>query len=88
LAPATTGGEQPAELGEQIVFRVTAITLPTVDLASGESKNIREVLSRMAADDLFAEYLAQLESEIGVTINQAALRQIITGARGDLDDNN
>jgi peptidyl-prolyl cis-trans isomerase D len=88
FAPATTGAEQPAELGEQIVFRVTAITLPTVDLASGQSKNIREVLSRMAADDLFAEYLAQLESEIGVTINQAALRQIITGARGDLDDNN
>jgi peptidyl-prolyl cis-trans isomerase D len=88
FAPATSGGEQPVEAGEQMVFRVTAITLPTVDLASGQSKNIRDVLSRMAADDLFAEYLAQLENEIGVTINQAALRQIVTGARGDIDDNN
>jgi peptidyl-prolyl cis-trans isomerase D len=88
FAPSSTGSEQAVEIGEQIVFRVTEITLPNVDLASGTSKNIREVLSRMAADDLFSEYLAQLESEIGVTINQAALRQIVSGARGDLDDNN
>ena len=41
----------------------------------------------MVSDDVFAEYLAQLESEVGVTINQSALRQVITGARGDIDDN-
>ena len=57
------------------------------DLASAEAKNIRDSLSRMLSDDLFAEFLAQLENEIGVNINQAALRQVITGARGDIDDN-
>ena len=58
-----------------------------LDSASTEAKNIRDSLSRMLSDDLFAEFLAQLENEIGVNINQAALRQVITGARGDIDDN-
>jgi hypothetical protein len=41
----------------------------------------------MLSDDLFAEFLAQLESEIGVNINQAALRQVVTGARATDDVN-
>jgi peptidyl-prolyl cis-trans isomerase D len=88
FAPAATGSEQPAEAGEQMVFRVTDIKIPTIDLNSGEAKNIRDVLGRMAADDLFAEYVARVENEVGVTINEPALRQIVTGARGDVDDNN
>ena len=28
---------------------------------------------------MFAEYIARLESEIGVTINQSALNQVISG---------
>jgi peptidyl-prolyl cis-trans isomerase D len=88
FAPAAVGDPQPVENGEQMVFRVTDITIPTIDLASAEAKNMRGALSRMAAEDLFGEYLVQLESEIGVSINQPALRQIVTGARGDIDDNN
>ena len=70
-----------------MVFQVTDIVVPSVDLASGEAKNIRASLSRMLSDDLFAEFLAQLESEIGVNINQAALRQVVTGARATDDVN-
>jgi peptidyl-prolyl cis-trans isomerase D len=88
FAPASAGTDQPADGGEQMVFRVTDIRVPTVDLNSGEAKNIREILGRMAADDVFGEYLAQVENEVGVTINQSALRQIVSGARGDVDDNN
>jgi len=87
FASAATGSSQPTEAGEQIVFRVTDIVVPNVDLASREAKNVRDTLNRMVSDDVFAEYLAQLESEVGVTINQAALRQVIAGARGDIDDN-
>ena len=44
-------------------------------------------MERLITSAAFGEYLAQLESEVGVTINQSALRQVITGARGDIDDN-
>jgi peptidyl-prolyl cis-trans isomerase D len=87
-APDPANAQAGALANDQIVFQVTDVVVPNVDLASGEAKNIRESLSRTLSDDLFAEYLAQLESEIGVNINQAALRQVITGARGDVDDNN
>jgi peptidyl-prolyl cis-trans isomerase D len=86
-APDPANAQAANQANDQIVFRVTDIVVPNVDLASGEAKNIRDSLSRMLSDDLFAEFLAQLESEIGVTINQAALRQVVTGARGDVDDN-
>ena len=86
-APDPANLEAAGLSNDQLVFQVTEIVVPNVDLASGEAKNIRDALNRMLADDLFAEFLAQLESEIGVNINQAALRQVITGARGDVDDN-
>ena len=85
---AGTGpGTGARSANDQIVFQVTDIVVPSVDLASGEAKNIRASLSRMLSDDLFAEFLAQLESEIGVNINQAALRQVVTGARATDDVN-
>jgi peptidyl-prolyl cis-trans isomerase D len=86
-APDPSNPQAPDRTNSQIVFQVTDIVVPNVDLASAEAKNIRDSLSRTLSDDLFAEFLAQLENEIGVNINQAALRQVITGARGDIDDN-
>jgi peptidyl-prolyl cis-trans isomerase D len=87
-APDPANAQAADQANDQIVFQVTDIVIPSVNLASGETKNIRDALGRMLSDDLFAEYLVQLESEIGVNINQAALRQVITGARGDVDDSN
>ena len=36
---------------------------------------------------MFAEYIAKLESEVGVTINQSALNQVISGGTGTGDVN-
>jgi peptidyl-prolyl cis-trans isomerase D len=64
---------------ERIVFRVTEVNVPPLDPASADAKRIDETLRRAQAEDLLGQYVSQLESEIGVTINQAALNQI-TGA--------
>src|SRR5262249_47489097 len=74
--------------GEQIVFRVTDIIIPTADLASMESKRLEESLTRTFADDIYAEFIAKLEDEIGVNINQAGLRQVVTGSGAATDDDN
>lgn len=63
--------------GDRIVFRVTEITAPALDLASADGKRIDDMLRRVMSDDLLSQYVSKLESEIGVTINQAALNQII-----------
>ena len=71
-----TAGTGP---GEWIVFRVTDVSVPPVDLASEEMKKVKETLLRGLTDEQVGQYVSKLESEIGVTINQAAFAQV-TGA--------
>ena len=72
----TAQGQAPTEV---FVFRVTDVTAPTLDPNSDEAKKIDDTLRRSYADDIVSQYLVRLQNEIGVTINQAALRQV-TGA--------
>jgi len=65
--------------GEWIVFRVTDITVPPVDLASDGMKKLKETLERGLTDEQVAQYVTRLESDIGTSINQAAFAQV-TGA--------
>jgi len=73
---ASAPAEQP---GEQIVFSVTEVVAPTTDLASEESKRLRETLNTAMSNDVYNEYLALLQSEVGMTINERALRQVLSG---------
>jgi peptidyl-prolyl cis-trans isomerase D len=65
--------------GEWIVFRVTDISVPPLELASEEMKKLKESLERAMTDEQVAEYVTKLETDIGTTINEAAFAQV-TGA--------
>ena len=77
------GSADAATAAEQVVFRVTGVQVPPLDTASEDAKQIRTTLERSLSENLFAEYVSRLESEIGVNINQSALNQIISGGAGD-----
>ncbi|WP_163152161.1 peptidylprolyl isomerase [Bradyrhizobium uaiense] len=62
-----------------VVFRVTDVTVPPVDFASNEVKQLTEALRRSLSDEQVAQYVSKIESDIGVTVNQAAFAQV-TGA--------
>ena len=64
---------------EWIVFRVTDISVPPVDLASDDIKKLKETLQRSLTDEQVAQYVSKIEARIGTTINQAAFAQV-TGA--------
>jgi peptidyl-prolyl cis-trans isomerase D len=81
-AAGKTEGGQP---GEQIVFRVTDIVVPTLDPASEDAKRLTEVINRGISEDVFTEYVARLQDEIGVSINQGALNQVVSGGAGGGD---
>ncbi|WP_407119179.1 SurA N-terminal domain-containing protein [Bradyrhizobium sp. LMG 9283] len=73
-------GQTPVSGGsEVIVFRVTEIVDPTVDLASDAVKKLKESLDRAQTEEQVASYVNKLETDIGTTINQAAFAQV-TGA--------
>jgi peptidyl-prolyl cis-trans isomerase D len=77
------GNAEAVQPAEQIVFRVTDIVVPGLDMASEDAKRVLETLNRGLSEDILAEYIARLESEIGVTINQSALNQVVSGGAGD-----
>lgn len=72
-------GQTPGAGGEVIIFRVTDIVDPPVDLASDAIAKLKESLDRSLTDEQVASYVNKLETDIGTTINQAAFAQV-TGA--------
>jgi peptidyl-prolyl cis-trans isomerase D len=79
-APPGRGRTTAAAGGsEWIVFRVTDISVPPVDLASDGVKKLKDTLQRGLTDEQVAQYVTKIESTIGTTINQAAFAQV-TGA--------
>ncbi len=74
---AGDGGGKDAN--EWIVYRVTQITLPDAAPGSDSVKRATEALQSTLSDDLLAQYVLNLEAQIGTKINQTAFNQI-TGA--------
>lgn len=73
------GQTEGANNAEWVVFRVTDIVDPPVDLQSEDAKKLKVSLDRALADELVGQYVVKMEADVGVTINQAAVAQI-TGA--------
>jgi peptidyl-prolyl cis-trans isomerase D len=82
-AKDAVGAADAREPGEQVVFRVTDIVVPPLDMASDDVKRTVDSLNRSLSEDLLSEYIARLESEVGVIINQNALNQVVSGGAVD-----
>jgi len=76
-AAATAEGNAATE---RYLFRVVEVTLPTFDPEAPQGKQLATTLQNSIADDLIGEYIARLEADFGVTINQAAMNQVVGGS--------
>lgn len=76
-AVSSSEGDSPTQW---IVFRLTDITVPPLNMESAETKKMQESLRTAYAEDLIAQYVGQLQTDLGAVINAAALNQAI-GAR-------
>ena len=76
-AAATAEGSSETQ---QFVFRVTEVTIPAFDAKSAQAKALENQLQNSYADDIIGEYIARLESDYGVKINEAALNQVVGGS--------
>jgi peptidyl-prolyl cis-trans isomerase D len=75
-AYGTADGTSPTD---QVVFRVTNVTMPEVDPKSEEATRLRDALNRSFTEDVFGGYLGYLQRQVGVRINEPALKQIVSG---------
>ncbi|MEZ5786214.1 MAG: SurA N-terminal domain-containing protein [Xanthobacteraceae bacterium] len=77
---ASAIGGEPTQ---RIVFKVTAITVPPFSADAPETKKLMETLRTAYSDDLLKQYVAQLQTDLGVKINQSALNQAIGRSASD-----
>ncbi len=74
------GTAEGASDTQRFVFRVTQVTAPTFDPASPQGQQLATTLQNSYADDIIGQYVARLEADYGVKINQAALNQVVGGS--------
>jgi peptidyl-prolyl cis-trans isomerase D len=70
----TAEGKEPTE---RFVFRVVNINVPSFDATSADIKRIDDGLKQLLSQQLLAEYLVKLETDIGTTINPSMINQAL-----------
>lgn len=75
-SPASVDGDKASD---RYVIVVTEVTDPKFDANAPEVKQLTASLQNSFADDIVGQYIAKAEADIGVTLNQAALNQVVGG---------
>jgi peptidyl-prolyl cis-trans isomerase D len=83
-AKGAPGSAEGTNETQRVVFRVTDVTVPPIT-AGPEEKRLQDAVANAIGQDLLGEYIAEVERELGTSINAAALRRA-TGAP-DAGDN-
>jgi peptidyl-prolyl cis-trans isomerase D len=74
-----TGAGSAAVGDGRLVFKIASETIPPVDTSSDAVNQLQARLNEGVADDLAEEYIAALQAELGVSVNQAVLQSAIGG---------
>ncbi len=77
------GSTEADKPSEWVVFRVTDVTTPKLDANSAESKRLDETVQRQEINDVYGEYVAWLQDDLGTSVNQAALAQALGNSAPD-----
>jgi peptidyl-prolyl cis-trans isomerase D len=80
----TAKGEPEAAQGDQttrrIVFRLTDIVVPELDMNSDAAKRVNDSLRQALSSDLIGQYVVKVEAEIGTNLNPSAISQVVGGS--------
>jgi peptidyl-prolyl cis-trans isomerase D len=79
-AYASAEGDKPTQW---TVFRVTDVKTPGFEANSPNGKALNDMVSRQVSDDVFGEYMAWLENDLGTSVNQFALQQALGNSAPD-----
>src|SRR3954467_3457332 len=74
------GSAEGKDPTERIVYHVTDISVPAFDAASADGKKISDTMRRSITEDLLAQYVSRLQTDMGATINMDAVRRSVSGS--------
>ncbi|MFJ5368859.1 SurA N-terminal domain-containing protein [Bosea sp. CER48] len=67
--------------GQRILFKVDSATVPPYVRTTQEAGNFERLLSSSVSEDILLQYVAKRQTELGVSINEAAFRNATSGAQ-------
>jgi peptidyl-prolyl cis-trans isomerase D len=73
-ATGSSEGDRPTQW---VVFRLTDITVPAFDAQAPDAKQLQDNLRTAYAEELIAQYVGRLQTDLGASINEAALNQAV-----------
>ncbi|WP_245272907.1 SurA N-terminal domain-containing protein [Microvirga lotononidis] len=77
--PVSKTGHAANGTDARVVFSVTSATVPPLVTTTQAAQNTENQLRTGFSDDLLNQYIAQVRQDLGVTINQQALRRATGG---------
>lgn len=75
-----SGSAAVADAG-RVVFQVKTATVTPYVRTTEEAENFVRLLSSSISEDILSQYVAKLQSDLGVAVNQAALRNATGGSQ-------
>jgi peptidyl-prolyl cis-trans isomerase D len=79
--PAGKSNSAALDNGGRVVFQVKTATVPPYVRTTEEAENFVRLLSSSISEDMLAQYVAKLQSDLGVQVNQAMLRNATGGSQ-------
>jgi peptidyl-prolyl cis-trans isomerase D len=79
-AYASAQGDKPTQW---IVFKVTDVKTPSFEANTPNGKALDQMVARQLGDDVFGQYMAWLENDLGTSVNQTALAQALGNSAPD-----
>ncbi|WP_236846582.1 MULTISPECIES: SurA N-terminal domain-containing protein [unclassified Bosea (in: a-proteobacteria)] len=77
--PAGKASSAAVENAGRVVFQVKAATVTPYVRTAEEAENFVRLLSSSISEDILAQYVGKLQNDLGVQVNQAALRNATGG---------
>lgn len=69
----------PADPGQRLIFQVTNVTVPAYFSEEQTSRQIAQAVAPAIENELLTQYVAELQTNLGVSLNQALLNQMLAG---------
>lgn len=79
--PVGTVADAEGEGGQRIILQVTDITDPAFFGETDDAKRIHDVLSQGFGNTLTMAFLSDLQTTLGVSVNQAMVSMVVSGPR-------
>jgi peptidyl-prolyl cis-trans isomerase D len=76
-AKGAVGSAEGSTRAERVIFRVTEVSVPPFDPSSTQAKQLSDSVRSAVGEDLLAQYIGRLQSDIGVSINPSGINQAL-----------